>query len=256
MRTGFMKHINDLVKQSDLVLEVLDARHPEKTRNPVLETLVKKNRRKLLLVINKADLVTKEEMEKKKQDISGSSHIKTIFISALERDGINMIRREISVLSEGRTNFTVGIIGYPNVGKSTLINVLAGKGRGRVATSRKAGLTRGISKVKISEGLYLIDSPGIIPFNEDEFDLFLVESKNPNQLKDVEMSAVKLIQAYGKERIAKAYGIELEKLEGKDEEEILDEIAIKNSFLLKGGKPDMLKAARELLEKYQRHEIA
>jgi hypothetical protein len=248
-----MRHVNDLIKQSDLVIELLDARHPEKTRNKTLENMVKKHRKKLLLVVNKADLMPKEEMEQKKASIATESRIKTVFISALKRDGINIIRREISVNSKGKEKFTIGIIGYPNVGKSTLINVLAGKGRGRVATSRKAGLTRGISKVKISEGLYLIDSPGIIPFKEEEFDLFLVESKNPNQLKEIETNAVKLIQLIGKEKIAQTY--ELEDWEKKDEEEMLEEIALKKRFLLKGGNPDTGKAARDLLERYQRHEI-
>jgi ribosome biogenesis GTPase A len=254
MRSGFLKHIFDLVKQSDLIIEVLDARHPQKTRNPSLENLVKTEKKKLLLVINKSDIVPKEELEKRKKEISKESGTKTIFVSALERDGINMIRREISVESKGAENFTVGIIGYPNVGKSTLINALAGKGRGRVATSRKAGLTRGISKVKVTEGMYLIDSPGIIPFNEDEFDLFLVDSKNPNQLKDVETAAVKLIQAIGKERIAKAYGISRD-IDKIDEEELLEEIGREKRFLQKGNKVDTTKTARDILEKYQRHEI-
>jgi len=255
MRSGFLSHIDSLVKQSDLILELLDARYPEKTRNPALENMVRTQKKKLMLVINKSDIVDKEEMELKKAQISKESGIKTIFISALKRDGINMIRREISTESKGKEKFTIGIIGYPNVGKSTLINALAGSGRGRVATSRKAGLTRGISRVKITEGLYLIDSPGIIPFKEEEFNLFLVESKNPNQLKDVETVAVKLIQLLGKEKVARAYGIEKEKIENKDEEEVLEEIAYKQSFLHKGGKPAVDKAARDLLEKYQRHEI-
>ena len=255
MRSGFMKHIVSLVNQSDLILEVLDARHPEETRNPVLENMIKTQKKKLLLVINKSDLMPKEEMEKKKEKISKESGVKTVFISALGRDGINMIRREISVTSKGTEKFTIGIIGYPNVGKSTLINALAGKGRGRVATSRKAGLTRGIARVKISDGLYLIDSPGIIPFKEEEFTLFLVESKNPNQLKDVETNAVKLIQLMGKEKIAKFYKIEQKKIEEKDEEEMLEEIAYKKAFLMKGGKPDAGKAARDLLERYQKHEL-
>jgi hypothetical protein len=250
-----MKHISELIRQSDLIIELLDARHPERTRNATLENMVRAKRKQLLLVINKADLMPKEEMEKKKAEISSMSHVKTIFISALGRDGINIIRREIAVESKGRERFTVGIIGYPNVGKSTLINALAGKGRGRVATSRKAGLTRGLAKVKVTDGMYLIDSPGIIPFHENEFDLFLVESKNPNQLKDVETAAVKLIQALGKEKPAKFYGIELIDAEKMDEEELLEAIAIKNRFLHKGGKPDTMKAAREMLERYQRHEL-
>jgi len=258
MKQGFLQHIMHLIKESDIVIEILDARHPEKTRNLSLEAMVKEKKKKLVLAINKADLIDdKKIMERKKEEIAKDSGTKTVFLSALKRDGINLIRKEIGMESGGKERFTIGIIGYPNVGKSTLINALAGKGRGRVATSRKAGLTRGLQKIKISDGLYLIDSPGIIPFKEEEFNLFLVESKNPNQLKDPETAAVRLIQVLGKEKIAKFFGVELssEEIEKKDEEEILEEVALTKNMIIKGGLPDTAKAGREILERYQKHEL-
>ena len=254
MRSGFLGHVSELVKQSDLVAEILDARYPERTRNEQLENMVLKNGKRLVLVMNKADLISKADAEHKKDDLGEETGMKVIFLSAKEKDGINLLRREISE-SLGEKSGTVGIIGYPNTGKSSLINALAGRGRGRVATSRKAGLTRGITKVKVSEGWYLLDSPGIIPFGEDEFDLFLVESKNPNQLKDVIGTALKLIQFLGNERIEKGFSFAKGELEGKDENELLEMIAKKKRLIRGGGKADEDRAAREILEAYQRHEI-
>jgi ribosome biogenesis GTPase A len=181
--------------------------------------------------------------------------VKVLFISALDKDGINMIRREMGAAMGNNKGVTVGIVGYPNVGKSTLINALAGRGRGRVATSRKAGLTRGITKVKITDDIYLLDSPGIIPFKQDEFDLFLVDSKNPNQLKEPETAAVKLIQLLGKETVGKYYKIDDAIIEKVDEEELLEEIAKKRNILQKGGTGDVGQAARDVLERYQKHEL-
>jgi len=258
MKSGFLKHVNSLITQSDLVIEVVDARRPSETRNYSLEKSVLKNRKNLLIVMNKSDLIEdKKLLEQRKEILSKESRAKVVFISAKERDGINMIRREMGVISQRKTmgDFVVGIIGYPNVGKSTLINALAGKGRGRVATSKKAGLTRGIAKVKVTDGVYLIDSPGIIPMGDEEFELYLVESKNPNQLKDVDTAAVRLIQMLGKDKVTEFYGIDKETAEQLDEDELLEEIAKKKNLLMKGGKGDPLKGARDLLERYQRHEL-
>ena len=258
MSGGFLTHIANLIKESDIIIEIIDARRPDETRNYQLEKAVKSKRKQLLIVMNKADLVEdKKFLETKKAEISAKARAKVIFVSALERDGMNMIRKEIGMNTDKTVgkDVIIGIIGYPNVGKSTLLNSLAGKGRGRVATSRKAGLTRGLSRVKVTDNVYLIDSPGIIPFKEEEFNLFLVESKNPNQLIDPELVAIRLIGHIGKEKIIKAYKLDEEKAKDADEDEIIEMIAAKKNMLQKGGVPDYRKGARDLLEKYQRHEL-
>ncbi len=243
MFKGFLKHINNIIEASQIIFEIIDARYPENTRNFELERKIMRKGKKIIIIINKSDLVEKEKLEKIKQ--LQKNKFRTIFVSAKNKDGINLIRKEIGMMKKP---LTIGIIGYPNTGKSTLINAIAGKGKGRVKTSSKAGLTRGLQRIKLSEGVYILDSPGIIPQKKEESDLFFVNSKNPNQLKDIEGTAIKLIREIGLEKITNYFEIENK----NDEEKILEEIAKKQNLLSKGAKPDTQKAARYLLEKYHK----
>jgi ribosome biogenesis GTPase A len=251
MASSFYKHIYDLIDQSDLIVEILDARHPVQTRNQSLEDMVVSAKKKLLFVLNKCDLVEKKLNEKTKAVLEAETKCRVVFLSALHHNGINNLRQQIGIMSKGITPLTIGIIGYPNTGKSTLINALAGKGRARVKTSKKAGLTRGMQKIKITDGIYLIDSPGIIPKGTSEFDLFLINAKNPNQVKDVEANALSLIENLGVEKVSAHYKVKVP----KDAYELLDLIGIKKGFLQKGGGADIPRTARQLLEDYQSHKL-
>jgi ribosome biogenesis GTPase A len=249
MSKGFMTQINLLINEADIILEVLDARFPEKTRNKRIEEIVKRKEKKLIFVINKADLSTKKKNEKEKKKIIEEEEARVVFVSAKEKKGINLLKKEIQMAKGNKKEINIGLLGYPNSGKSSIINTLSGKGKGKVRTSSKAGYTRGLQKIKISDGAYLIDAPGIIPYEErDEFDLFLLGAKNANQLKDIETAAVKLISEM-KEKIEEKFNVK------GDEEEILEAIALEKKFFKSGGKGDTEKTARFLLEEYQKNEL-
>ena len=243
MRKGFASRVRRVVDQADIVLEVVDARFPEQTRNFLMEKRIVKTGQAIVVILNKSDLISAAQAKKAKAVIT--KEFPCVFMSAKERSGKKRILAEIGKATKGK-EIRVGVVGYPNTGKSSIINLM--KGKKVASTSRKAGFTRGEQLIRISENVMLIDTPGVIPAEErDEFALFLVGSKNAQDLKDHELVAVKLLEYLAAEKpkaLKKRYGF----AKVVDAESALEEIALHRKRLSKGGKPDLAAAARILLE--------
>ena len=238
---------NDMVRKilssSDVAIEVVDARFPERTRNFEFEGRVKASGKKLLLVLNKADLISLRAAKLIKRGIEAGG-LKTVFVSAKKRQGVARLKSAIAGILGGMPGKAAGF-GYPNTGKSSVINML--KGRKSAPTSSTAGFTKGLRNVRIGAKITLIDSPGIIPLHEhDETLMALLGVKNPEQVKDLEGTGLDvadlLLKNSGPETIA-FYGVG----SARDGEELLEKIASGKNRLLKGGKPDTNAAARMLL---------
>ncbi len=133
--------VREIVDEADIIVEVVDARDPIGTRNGKLERLAREEGKPLLVVMNKADLVPKEWAEEYKR----RSDVPVVFVSARERKGTGILRKEIKKLAkpllEEKDKVKVALVGYPNVGKSTIINTL--KGRRAVKTAPIPGYTKG-----------------------------------------------------------------------------------------------------------------
>ncbi len=239
--------VNDVIKETDIVLEILDGRLVDQTRNKEIEDKIKKLNKPLIYVINKCDLVDKEEAERQKKRLNPS-----VFVSATKKFGTTILLHEI--LRQARNvgartdRILVGVLGYPNTGKSSVINALAG--RSSAKTSPLSGFTKSMQLIKLTKNIYLMDTPGVLPYGEsDKLKHILISATDQTKVKDPETAAIKLIKLE-KRKIANHYGVE----EGSPES-MLKKIAIKYKRLKKGGLPDTEVIARKIIQEWQKGRI-
>jgi len=250
---GFKERVLGVINSSDLILEILDARFPQETRNKALERIAEEKGKQIILVLNKSDLVGKEFAEKTKKELEKEK--RCIFVSPVKRRGIGRLREIIAIEAKrkGRA-ITVGVIGYPNTGKSSIINSLSG--RKKAGTSITAGFTRGEQIIRIGKEARMIDSPGVIPFEErDEVLLAVLSAKSAEKLKDAVSAAEKIIEILKESNpkaLEKFYSIQIEE---KDSEKIMEEIALKKGRLLKGGIADLEAIAKQIILDWQKGKI-
>ena len=239
---SFWRHVNKVLKEADMIIEVLDARLIDETRNEELESKVKNLDKRLLFVVNKCDLVDKKKLEATKKLLKPS-----VFISSKDHLGTTILKKKILEISRGKS-VTVGIVGYPNVGKSSLINALSG--RGAAKTSSSSGFTKGMQKIRVDNKIMVLDTPGVFPHREKNISKHSkTGSVDYGKIKDPEYAALKLIEDE-LDVITEYY-----KVEGDDPDEILEEIAFKLNKLAKGGKPNLEATSRQVLKDWQTGKI-
>lgn len=240
---NFWKVVNDVIREADVLVEVLDSRLVEESRNEEIEDKVKAVGKPLIYVINKCDLVEKSKLEKFKRQLKPC-----VFMSSTKRLGTNFLRTEIMKKAPAG-EFRVGVLGYPNTGKSSVINAL--KGRGAAPTAPISGYTKGIQLIRVSKRMLLLDTPGVFPYKEkDEKKHALIAARTFGDLKDPESAAIGIIQQFPIQ-VELHYDIS----HFSDPEEELEALAIKLKKLRKGGKPDTNAAARILLRDWQEGNI-
>ncbi|MEK6863493.1 MAG: GTPase [Nanoarchaeota archaeon] len=239
---SFWKHVNQVLREADIIIEVLDARFVEETRNREIESKAERSGKIILYTLNKCDLA---DLKKVKEETSKLSP--AVFISSREKLGTTILKKKILELSRGE-KVTVGVLGYPNVGKSSLINALTGRGAAR--TSAESGFTKGLQKIRVDSKIMLIDTPGVFP--KEEKDIVKhgkISAIDYGKIKDPEYVAMRIIEEE-KEKIKKYFRIEED-----DAEEILDKIAIIYKKIRKGNLPDLEATARLLLKEWQTGKI-
>lgn len=256
--------LEDNLKLIDVVAELVDARAPEASRNPDFDALFRSKARVLLL--NKSDLSDPATNKRwiayyKRMGIEAAEIVSTgagakaQTVRLIERASADVVKR----FADKGVQKTVRVLvcGIPNVGKSTLINRIAGAARAQ--TGDKPGVTKGKQWVKITPHLELLDSPGLLwpKLGDDTLAQHLAFLGSINdEILDLEALAGKLLSALRALSPDALYARYAKLGAETPEEALLEGVAKSRGFVLKGGVYDTERAARIVLDEYRAGKIA
>lgn len=240
------------VPLADGIIYVLDARCPAASFNPVLKKLA--GNKPVLYILNKCDLAD-ERVDTMLKIIPNSVKINAANANS-RRDIVGAInglvaeKRQKNLEKGFNKTFRFLVIGVPNTGKSTIINLLAGSRR--TVTGNKAGVTRGKQWIRL-DGFELLDTPGTMPpaceNQSHALHLAYVGSINDDIL-DLDDIALELLGEIGEKypkRLFERYGIE-----GGSKLEMLDKVCAKRGFILRGGEYDYERGIRAVIDDFRK----
>jgi ribosome biogenesis GTPase A len=151
------------MRNTDVVIEVLDARVPRSSLNPLFETLRKENQRPALKILNKADVADPDETERWLAHYNALPKTRAIALSARKENGARSIPKECLALAPTRTSklkpLRMMILGIPNVGKSTLMNALLHRHVAKVGD--EPAITKNQMKHALAPTQWIVDTPGM-----------------------------------------------------------------------------------------------
>lgn len=259
MAAGQSRRIwNELYKvidSSDVVIQVLDARDPMGTRSPHVENYLKteKTHKHLIFILNKVDLVPTWVTQRWVAILSSEYPTLAFHASITHPFGkgslINLLR-QFAKLHVDKKQISVGFIGYPNTGKSSIINTLRSKKVCKVAPI--AGETKVWQYITLMRRIYLIDCPGVVyPSAETDTEKVLKGVVRVELITNPEDYISCVLERVKPEYMRKTY-----KLEGwSDHVDFLEKLAHRTGKLLKGGEPDISIVARMVLNDWQRGKL-
>jgi ribosome biogenesis GTPase A len=241
------RQLAELIKYLDVILEIRDARLPQISHNSDLEILLE--RKPNVVILNKVDLAESKTTKAWVDWFKGKSN-PVLEVNGKNGAGVDEIWRlipKIILTKKIRTIIRVGVVGIPNVGKSTILNRLTGTGSAK--TGNRPGITRGKQWIK-RNGFEILDTPGLLPpkivNQEDGFKLAFIGTIREEIIPTYDLT-LKLLESYG-ERLL---GWEKAWLQLKTVEEQLEWFAKKRGFLLKGGTPDINRVVSCLLKEFR-----
>ena len=255
-------------KLVDFIIELRDARMPRSSGNPDFEVLFAGKKR--LILCSKADLA-EEEQNLAWERYWAANGVNATFLNALDAAQMRQFRKALlSQATDIREEYrqrrgmfrTVRILvaGVPNVGKSTLINSLAGGSRAKV--ENRPGVTRGNQWIRLSDAVELMDTPGLLwpKFDHEQTGLHLAYcgSIASSALDEYALSCrlIQELRALLPERLETRYGaLPPSCADVPDGAELLAQICANRGWVLPGGEPDLERGARTVLAEFRNGRI-
>ncbi|VDK49621.1 unnamed protein product [Anisakis simplex] len=263
---AYAKEVRKTIESADIVVEVLDARDPLGGRCADMEQLVMSSGKRLVLLLNKIDLVPKENVKNwltylrnqlptiafRASTQQQSQRLGRQMGMAHSESGSKCIGADILMKLFGnycrnkdiKTSITVGIIGYPNVGKSSVINSL--KRRRACNVGALPGITKQVQQIELDQHIRLLDSPGVVLSKQNDLDAVELALKNAIRIESI-TDPIPPVQAILKRCSRETLMMQYMIAEFDSCEQFLALMARKLGRLKKGARPDLSAAAKHVL---------
>ncbi|GIZ51942.1 ribosome biogenesis GTPase YlqF [Noviherbaspirillum aridicola] len=250
------KKAAESMEKTDLVIEVLDARLPAASSNPMIEQLRKQRQRPCLKILNKADLADPEATKAWLAHFNAQKDVHAVALSCKKPADVAKVPGFALKLAPHRGTplkpLRMMIMGIPNVGKSTLMNALLKK---RVAAvGDEPAVTKSQQRLYLGNNMVLIDTPGMLwPKIEHPTDGLMLAASHAvgvNAIIEEEVATflAELLLARYPQLLTARYGF---KTDGVDPVGVIEGVAQRRAYRVKGGELDFEKAAHTLLIDYR-----
>lgn len=254
--TSARKKVAEVMASTDVVIEVLDARLPQASSNPMVEELRRHRNRPCLKLLNKSDLADPAVTRQWMAHYERQPGVKAVAISAKKPGEVARIPALCRALAPHRDDNTkplrMMIMGIPNVGKSTLMNALLKRKVAKVGD--EPAVTKAVQTLDLGPGMTLTDTPGLMwPKIEHDADGYMLAASHAigrNAVIDEEVAAFlgDILLARYPALLAARYGLSPAGMDGVG---VVEAVAQRRGCRLKGGAPDLEKAALVFLTDYR-----